>query len=116
MPTNRFAVRITRTTDQLAFNGNSEGRDIPKVGEGSPKQSVIKVAEPQIPWREQAGFRNLFVHSDLGVDHGAVWLVAQQDLPTLTETVNPMTTRLAPQYRSGQAPGRRASGRFWPSL
>jgi len=56
----------------------------------------LKGAEPQIPWRELSGFRNVIVHGYLGVDLGAVWLVVEQDLPALTEAVNRMTTRLGP--------------------
>ena len=33
----------------------------------------------------------------LGVDLGAVWLIVEQDLPSLTEAVNRMATRLGPQ-------------------
>ena len=31
--------------------------------------------EPQIPWRDLAGFRNVIAHGYLGVDLDAVWLV-----------------------------------------
>jgi uncharacterized protein with HEPN domain len=58
--------------------------------------SEIKATEPQIPWRELAGFRNVIVHGYLGVDLGAVWLVVEQDLPALTEAVNRMTARFGP--------------------
>ena len=50
----------------------------------------IKGTEPQIPWRELAGFRNVIVHGYLGIDLGAVWLVVEKDLPTLTAAVNRM--------------------------
>ena len=54
-----------------------------------------KATEPQIPWRELSGFRNVIVHGYLGIDLGAVWLVVEQDLPPLSEAVNRMATRLA---------------------
>ena len=50
--------------------------------------------EPQIPWRELAGFRNAIVHGYLGVDLGAVWLVVEQHLPPLSKAVNRMATHL----------------------
>jgi uncharacterized protein with HEPN domain len=59
--------------------------------------SEIKATEPQVPWRELAGFRNVIVHGYLGVDLGAVWLVVEKDLPALTEAVNRMATHLGPQ-------------------
>jgi uncharacterized protein with HEPN domain len=37
------------------------------------------------------------VHGYLGVDLAAVWLVVEQDLPALTEAVQRMAMRLAPE-------------------
>jgi uncharacterized protein with HEPN domain len=73
-------------------------RNLQTLAESSQRlSSEIKGAEPQIPWRELAGFRNVIVHGYLGVDLGAVWLVVEQDLPALTEAVNRMTTRIGLQ-------------------
>jgi uncharacterized protein with HEPN domain len=58
--------------------------------------SEIKGTEPQIPWRELSGFRNVIEHGYLGVDLGAVWLVVEHDLPALSAAVNRMTTHLGP--------------------
>lgn len=72
-------------------------RNLQTLTESSQRlSSEIKGTEPQIPWRELAGFRNVIVHGYLGVDLGAVWLVVEQDLPALTEAVNRMITRLGP--------------------
>lgn len=73
-------------------------RNLQTLAESSQRlSSEIKSTEPQIPWRELAGFRNVIVHGYLGVDLGAVWLVVEQDLPALTEAVDRMAMRLAPQ-------------------
>lgn len=72
-------------------------RNLQTLAESSQRlSSEIKGAEPQIPWRELAGFRNVIVHGYLGVDLGAVWLVVEQDLPPLAEAVNRMSQRLGP--------------------
>ena len=72
-------------------------RNLQTLAESSQRLSnEIKGIEPQIPWRELAGFRNVIVHGYLGVDLGAVWLVVEQDLPALTEAVNRMATYLGP--------------------
>jgi uncharacterized protein with HEPN domain len=72
-------------------------RNLQTLAESSQRlSSEIKGTEPQIPWRELAGFRNVIVHGYLGVDLGAVWLVVEQDLPTLTAAVNRMATYLGP--------------------
>jgi uncharacterized protein with HEPN domain len=73
-------------------------RNLQTLAESSQRlSSEIRSTEPQIPWRELAGFRNVIVHGYLGVDLGAVWLVVEQDLPALAEAVNRMATRLGPQ-------------------
>lgn len=72
-------------------------RNLQTLAESSQRlSSELKGTEPQIPWRELAGFRNLIVHGYLGIDLGAVWLVIEQDLPALNEAVNRMAVHLAP--------------------
>ena len=73
-------------------------RNLQTLAESSQRLSrEIKGTEPQIPWRELAGFRNVIVHGYLGVDLGAVWLVVEQDLPALTEAVKRMAKHLGSQ-------------------
>jgi len=70
-------------------------RNLQTLAESSQRLSTeIKGTEPQIPWRELSGFRNVIVHGYLGVDLGAVWLVVEQDLPALSTAVNRMVKRL----------------------
>ena len=72
-------------------------RNLQTLAESSQRlSSEIKATEPQMPWRELAGFRNVIVHGYLGVDLGAVWLVVEQDLPALSEAVNRMAAHLGP--------------------
>ena len=66
-------------------------RNLQTLAESSQRlSSEIKATEPQIPWRELAGFRNVIVHGYLGVDLGAVWLVVEPALkvtaPLVTAT------------------------------
>ena len=73
-------------------------RNLQTLAESSQRLSIeIKGTEPQIPWRELAGFRNVIVHGYLGVDLAAVWLVVEQDLPALSEAVHRIGLRLGPQ-------------------
>ena len=73
-------------------------RNLQTLTESSQRLSnEIEATEPQIPWRELAGFRNVIVHGYLGVDLGAVWLVVEQDLPALADGVNRMALKLGPQ-------------------
>lgn len=73
-------------------------RNLQTLAESSTRlSSEIKATEPQIPWRELGGFRNVIVHGYLGVDLGAVWLVVEQDLPSLSDAVSRMALNRGPQ-------------------
>ena len=72
-------------------------RNLQTLAESSQRlSSEIKGTQPQIPWRELSGFRNVIVHGYLGVDLGAIWLVVEQDLPALSEALNQMAKQLGP--------------------
>jgi uncharacterized protein with HEPN domain len=69
-------------------------RNLQTLTESSQRLSDdIKATEPQMPWRELAGFRNVIVHGYLGVDLAAVWIVVEQDLPPLAAAVARMVAR-----------------------
>ena len=71
-------------------------RNLQLLAESSQRlSSEIKGTEPQTPWRDLAGFRNVIAHGYLGIDLGAVWLVVEQDLPALTEAVGRMALQLS---------------------
>ena len=73
-------------------------RNLQTLTESSQRLSnEINATEPQIPWRELAGFRNVIVHGYLGVDLAAVWLVVEQDLPALGDAVSRMALQRGPQ-------------------
>ena len=47
----------------------------------------IKKENPEVPWRDMSGFRNILVHDYLeGIDPEAVWDVITLDLPKLKES------------------------------
>lgn len=72
-------------------------RNLQTLTESSQRLSgEIKATEPQIPWRELSGFRNVIVHGYLGVDLQAVWLVVEQDLPALAAALDRMIMRVGP--------------------
>ena len=69
-------------------------RNLQTLTESSQRLSdEIKATEPQVPWRELAGFRNVLVHGYLGIDLAAVWAVVEQDLPGLGLAIDRMTAR-----------------------
>jgi uncharacterized protein with HEPN domain len=56
-------------------------------------KDAIKATEPDIAWRDIAGFRNVLAHGYLALDAAVVWSVVQQDLPALREAVKRMSRR-----------------------
>lgn len=71
-------------------------RNLQTLTESSQRLSQgLKATEPDVPWRELSGFRNVVVHGYLGIDLAAVWLVIEQDLPPLAAAVNRMIQRNA---------------------
>lgn len=71
-------------------------RNLQTLAESSQRLSdAAKAAEPGIPWRKLAGFRNVLVHGYLGVDLQAVWSVVEQDLPALAAAVKRMASAAA---------------------
>lgn len=69
-------------------------RNLQTLTESSQRLSdSIKASEPQVPWRELAGFRNVIVHGYLGIDIAAVWLVVEQDLQPLAAALDRMVVR-----------------------
>jgi uncharacterized protein with HEPN domain len=69
-------------------------RNLHMLTESSQRLSdPIKASEPDVPWRELAGFRNVVVHGYLGLDSQAVWTVVEQDLPTLRAALERMLVR-----------------------
>ncbi len=69
-------------------------RNLQTLTESSQRLSDgIKASEPQVPWRELAGFRNVIVHGYLGIDLAAIWLVVDQDLPPLAVALARMIGR-----------------------
>ena len=81
--------------DSLRLVQDAVIRNLQTLTESSQRlSSEIKATQPQIPWREFAGFRNVIVHGYLGVDLGAVWLVVEQNLPPLSEALNRMAAGL----------------------
>ncbi len=71
-------------------------RNMQVLAESSQRLSdPIKASEPQVPWRELAGFRNVLVHGYLGIDTAAVWSVVEHDLPAMSIALERMAQHRA---------------------
>ncbi len=66
-------------------------RNVAVIGEavrGIPDEIVA--ANPEIPWAEMRGIRNVVVHDYFGISHMILWDTAKEDLPPLV----PLFTRM----------------------
>ncbi len=43
----------------------------------------FRAANPDIPWSDIIGMRNILIHHYFGIDRAAVWNVVERDLPAL---------------------------------
>ena len=63
-------------------------RNLEIIGEATKRISTdVKNDNPEIPWREIAGLRDVLIHDYMGVDLHVVWNVEVQDVPKLKLTV-----------------------------
>ena len=63
-------------------------RELQVIGEAArPISDDTKMQTPHIDWRTIAGMRNRLVHEYFAVSIDIVWQTAQEDIPTLIETL-----------------------------
>lgn len=59
-------------------------RQLEVIGEATKKLSqMLKDQHSDIPWRRIAGLRDVLIHDYMGVDILRVWLITQNELPSL---------------------------------
>jgi uncharacterized protein with HEPN domain len=58
------------------------------IGEAAARVSEdLKIRNPQVPWGQIVGFRNILIHAYFGIDWELVWQAATKRCPTLREQV-----------------------------
>lgn len=63
-------------------------RNLISIGEATKNLSAdLRAANPDIPWRQMAGMRDVLIHDYLKVNLARVWLTVSIDLPPLQATV-----------------------------
>jgi uncharacterized protein with HEPN domain len=69
-------------------------RNLQTMAESSQRLSEeLKQIQPEIQWRDIAGFRNIVVHDYLGVDLDLIWRVVEYELPVLKVALIAMRKR-----------------------
>jgi uncharacterized protein with HEPN domain len=63
-------------------------RNFQIIGEAAKKVSpTLKSEYPDIRWRDIAGFRDILTHTYMAVDMEEIWIIIQNELPELLESV-----------------------------
>lgn len=63
-------------------------RNLEIIGEAVKNISpATREQNPDIPWKQIAGLRDILIHQYFGVDLDSVWLVVENRLPILSERI-----------------------------
>jgi uncharacterized protein with HEPN domain len=54
----------------------------------------LKESHPEIEWSKVSGFRNVLAHDYLGIDLSRIWLILEDELPILKQTISAMIAEL----------------------
>ena len=67
-----------------AMNYDATLRNLELIGEAAMHiPEAIRIAQPQIPWRQVIATRNRLIHGYLGIDNDILWTIVQNDIPGL---------------------------------
>jgi uncharacterized protein with HEPN domain len=67
------------------------------IGEAASKLSdELRADNPDVPWTEIVGMRNVLVHEYFGVDVEEIWTTVQYDLPRLKQKLAAILAGLPP--------------------
>ena len=59
-------------------------RQLEVIGEATKRVSKeLRSRNPDIPWSDMAGMRDVLIHDYIDVDLGVVWKTASEDIPNL---------------------------------
>jgi uncharacterized protein with HEPN domain len=79
----------TRTQDAVV-------RNLEIIGQAARDLGVARLAaaQPELPWHNIAGLRNVLAHQYLGVDMNMVWMIVERELPRLQVAVDALLAGL----------------------
>lgn len=92
----RKALEYTRGLDQAAFVANdliydAVLRNLELIGEAATRvPDAIRIAHPEVPWRQVIATRNRLVNGHLGIDDDTIWSIIEDDLQPLLDRLTLM--------------------------
>lgn len=66
-------------------------RNLQTIGQSVLQLSdALKIAHPEVDWKNIVGLRNVLVHDYLGVNVARIWEIIGHDLPVLKDKIDAM--------------------------
>lgn len=91
----RYTSRGREYFIQSELHQDAVIRSFEVIGEAVKRLDAALIErQPQIPWREFAGFRDVLIHQYERVVLESVWAFAQEDLPALKAAIRAMLASL----------------------
>jgi uncharacterized protein with HEPN domain len=54
----------------------------------------VRIKNPELPWKEMAGMRDVLIHDYFGIDEETVWLTAKDRTPQLIPSIKKILAEL----------------------
>ena len=54
----------------------------------------VRIKNPEVPWKEMAGMRDVLTHDYFGIDEETVWLTAKEKTPQLIPSIRKILTEI----------------------
>ena len=72
-------------------------RNFEIMGEAAKQISqTLRQANPDIPWKQIAGFRDILIHDYMGVDSNEVWNIVENQISNLQRKLKHVLEKLKP--------------------
>jgi uncharacterized protein with HEPN domain len=74
------------------------------IGEASKKiPETVKRQNPELPWREIAGIRDILIHEYFGLNLQVIWKTLKEDFPKIKPVISTMVAKATQQGSDSQA-------------
>jgi uncharacterized protein with HEPN domain len=84
----RYAVQGRQAFEQNELIQTWFTQNLQVIGEASRSlSSAIRDQHPAIPWTKMIGMRNILTHNYFEIDFDIVWIVVEQELPSLKQSI-----------------------------
>lgn len=85
---NKYAVQGRQSFEQNELIQTWFIQHLQVIGEASRALSAeVREQNPQVPWSQIVGMRNVLAHNYFEIDLDVVWLVVERELPNLKPQV-----------------------------